>query len=190
MSTIREIRTDFPDIGETIIWGQLSTRERIRSVLRHIDPLNTALRWRGNRITSIWLVMRMPLLYWRYGGEPLFKNPSEECVYGFLVQYIGNLRRDGVRDFLRFVTGSSALVNDINIYFNGLEGLSRRPMAGTCSCTLDFQYFYWFFSRVYYNPCKWVIVDRSWMQCSKLATCNSETCTATFQLVKSAALTY
>lgn len=70
--------------------------------------------------------------------EPIFKNSSEESAYGYLVQYIGNLREDGVRDFLRFVTGSSALVvDDIYITFNGLGGLSRWPIAHTCSSTLE-----------------------------------------------------
>jgi hypothetical protein len=54
VSTVRRMRTDFPEIGETIAWGQLRskgiqvTRERIRTALRQTDPLNTALRWRGN----------------------------------------------------------------------------------------------------------------------------------------------
>ena len=43
-----------------------------------------------------------------------------------------------VRNFLGFVTGSSALVIDeIKVTFNGLSGLSRRPIAHTCSSTLE-----------------------------------------------------
>lgn len=70
--------------------------------------------------------------------EPSFRTSAEKCAYGFLVQYIGNLRGSGIRDFLRFVTGSSALVVDsIYVTFNGLEGLGRRPLAHTCSSTLE-----------------------------------------------------
>lgn len=43
-----------------------------------------------------------------------------------------------VQDFLRFVTGSSALVVDeIKVTFNGLSGLTRRPITHTCSSTLE-----------------------------------------------------
>ena len=43
-----------------------------------------------------------------------------------------------VRDFLRFVTGSSALiVDEISVTFNGLSGFSRRPIAHTCSSMLE-----------------------------------------------------
>ena len=48
------------------------------------------------------------------------------------------MRNAEVRNFLRFVTGSSALVVDeIKVTFNGLSGLCRRPIAHTCSCTLE-----------------------------------------------------
>ena len=70
--------------------------------------------------------------------EPAVLEPLQETTYGYLLQYIGNMRNAGVRDFLRFVTGSSALVVDeIKVTFNGLSGLSRRPIAHTCSCTLE-----------------------------------------------------
>ena len=47
------------------------------------------------------------------------------------------MRNAEVRNFLRFVTGSSTLVDEIKVTFNGLSGLSRRPIAHTCSCTLE-----------------------------------------------------
>ena len=72
--------------------------------------------------------------------EPLVLDPEplQETTYGYLLQYVGNMRNAEVRNFLRFVTGSSALVVDeIKITFNGLSGVSRRPIAHTCSCTLE-----------------------------------------------------
>lgn len=70
--------------------------------------------------------------------EPHCKNNSEESAYNYLIQYVGNLREDGLRNFLRFVTGSSALVvDDLFVNFNALDGIARRPIAHTCSCTLD-----------------------------------------------------
>ena len=54
MSTVLSIRTEFPEMAETMVWGQLRsqgikvTRERVRTTLHQIDPLNTALSWRGS----------------------------------------------------------------------------------------------------------------------------------------------
>lgn len=70
--------------------------------------------------------------------EPPVLEPLQDTTYGYLLQYVGNMRNAEVRNFLRFVTGSSALVVDqIKLTFNGLSGLSRRPIAHTCSCTLE-----------------------------------------------------
>lgn len=59
-------------------------------------------------------------------------------MLNYLLQYVGNMQKDKIRDFLRFVTGSSALVVDtITVTFNALSGLCRRPIPHTCSCTLE-----------------------------------------------------
>ena len=48
-----EIRRDQPTLGETMTWGRLRsmgfhvTRSRLRQALRETDPLQRALRWRG-----------------------------------------------------------------------------------------------------------------------------------------------
>ena len=53
-STVHSMRSEHPEIGETIVWGRLRalgfqvTRERVRNALRQTDPLSSALRWRGN----------------------------------------------------------------------------------------------------------------------------------------------
>ena len=44
--------------------------------------------------------------------EPLVLQPLQKTVYGYLLQYIGNMRNTEVRNFLRFITGSFALVVD------------------------------------------------------------------------------
>ena len=54
ISRVSTMRSEFPERGETMLWGQLRsmgvqvTRERVRNALRQTDPLNTALRWRGS----------------------------------------------------------------------------------------------------------------------------------------------
>jgi len=43
-----------------------------------------------------------------------------------------------VQRFLWFVTGSAVCFDTpIQITFNGLSGLGRRPVAHTCDCTLE-----------------------------------------------------
>lgn len=70
--------------------------------------------------------------------EPEFVNPAQERVYGYLVQFIGNMKPGEVRNFLRFVTGSSVLsYAPIKVTFNDLSGLARRPIAHTCDNCLE-----------------------------------------------------
>ena len=70
--------------------------------------------------------------------EPTFANPSQQRVYGFLYDFVGDMKRDEIRLFLRFVTGSAVyLAKSIQITFNNLSGLGRRPVSHTCSCTLE-----------------------------------------------------
>ena len=75
--------------------------------------------------------------------EPFFNNRNEQRVFMYLQQYIGEMKTDEVKRFLRFITGSSVLTNeDINISFNALTGIARRPIAHTCSSLLELPYTY------------------------------------------------
>ena len=59
------------------------------------------------------------------------------CV-GFLRQLIGNMKNAEIHPFLRFVTGSSVLIDkSIKVTFNNLHGAARRPIIHTCSCMLE-----------------------------------------------------
>ena len=70
--------------------------------------------------------------------EPTFANANQQRVYGFLHDFVGDMKRDEIRLFLRFVTGSAVyLAKSIQITFNNLSGLGRRPVSHTCSCTLE-----------------------------------------------------
>ena len=70
--------------------------------------------------------------------EPDFNNANEERVFGYLQQYIGGMKVEESKRFLRFVTGSSVVtVDSIKLSFNALSGLARRPIAHTCSNLLD-----------------------------------------------------
>ena len=70
--------------------------------------------------------------------DPADMNPAEDRVFGFLLAFIGNMRRSELRLFFRFVTGSSVLLaKKIKVSFNNLTGLARRPISHTCDCTIE-----------------------------------------------------
>ena len=70
--------------------------------------------------------------------EPIETNLCQVRVMGYLQQFVGNMRNEEVRRFLRFTTGSSVIVvKRISIAFNNLSGLSRRPIAHTCGSALE-----------------------------------------------------
>ena len=65
-------------------------------------------------------------------------NPNEERILMYLRQYVGSMTFDTLRNFLRFVTGSSACSSmKIGVHFNSLSGVSRRPIAHTCAPSLE-----------------------------------------------------
>lgn len=64
--------------------------------------------------------------------------PNEERVFGYLLQYIGNMRVEELRTFLRYVTGSSVmLAKSLTVIFNSLSGFARRPIVHTCNCSIN-----------------------------------------------------
>ena len=70
--------------------------------------------------------------------EPEYMNVAQERLFSYLTTYIGNMKSDELRLFLRFVTGSSVVVaQHISIFFNLLSGVARRPISHTCDCSLQ-----------------------------------------------------
>ncbi|KAK3722360.1 hypothetical protein QZH41_003617 [Actinostola sp. cb2023] len=64
-------------------------------------------------------------------------KPEQQRVYNFLLRYIGNMDREQLLRFLRFVTGATcAPQKPIKVFFNGATGMNRVPNASTCSSTL------------------------------------------------------
>jgi len=63
------------------------------------------------------------------------KSPAEERVQGYLITLIGNLGSGGLRNFLRFVTGSSVCISSqILVTFTSSR---QMPFAGTCGYSLE-----------------------------------------------------
>ena len=70
--------------------------------------------------------------------EPVFLNQSQEKVFNFLRQYIGNMKANELNKFLRFVTGNSVCTSTgIRVTFNCLSEVERRPIAHVCSNMLE-----------------------------------------------------
>lgn len=70
--------------------------------------------------------------------EPLEENSSQARIFAYLQQYVGNMKNEEARRFLRYTTGSSVLTGrNISVSFNGLSGLARRPIAHTCGYELE-----------------------------------------------------
>ena len=66
------------------------------------------------------------------------QNSTQERILGYLRQFIGNMGSDKLRTFLRFVTGSSVCSSlKIQVEFNMLSGAARRPIAHTCTPSLE-----------------------------------------------------
>ena len=70
--------------------------------------------------------------------EPSVIDVNQQRVFSYLTNFIGNLSGNDLTAFLRFVTGSSSMmVKDIQVSFNALTGIARRPVSHTCSCELQ-----------------------------------------------------
>ena len=74
---IQTMRNEFPEMGETMLWGRLRsmgvqvTRERIRNALRLTDPLAMALRWRGGLTRRRAYSVPGPNSLWHIGNQSL-----------------------------------------------------------------------------------------------------------------------
>ncbi|KXJ05680.1 hypothetical protein AC249_AIPGENE10406 [Exaiptasia diaphana] len=63
---------------------------------------------------------------------------AQRDVLGYLKKYIRGLNAEKLEQFLRFCTGASVLcVDRIGVMFTTLQGAARRPIAHTCSPTLE-----------------------------------------------------
>ena len=63
---------------------------------------------------------------------------NEARIGGYLTTMIGNMQAEQLTTFMRFVTGSGhCTVKTIDVSFNSLSGLARRPIAHTCDPLLE-----------------------------------------------------
>lgn len=63
---------------------------------------------------------------------------DQERVLTYLRQYIGSMSNEDLSTFLRFVTGSSVCMpKKIQVLFNTITGIARRPICHTCEPSLE-----------------------------------------------------
>ncbi|CAL8311562.1 unnamed protein product [Lota lota] len=65
-------------------------------------------------------------------------STQEQAALNHLLRYVRSIDQKKLETFLRFCTGSTVLCKDkIEVTFNKLCGLSRRPVAHTCGAVLE-----------------------------------------------------
>lgn len=70
--------------------------------------------------------------------EPEIGSPDQERVFGFLKHYIGSMTSHEIQRFLHFVTGIPVCTGrGVQVSFNNLSGIGRRPIAHTCPGVLE-----------------------------------------------------
>ena len=78
-SLLLHLQTEMPALGQTMVWGRLRsmgisvTCERVRCAIRSIDPIQTALRWRGNLVCRQPYSVPGPNSLWHLGKSLLFQ---------------------------------------------------------------------------------------------------------------------
>lgn len=66
------------------------------------------------------------------------RNEAERDTMKHLKRFVRGLDKVKLGKFLQFITGSNVMISDaINIVFTRLEGLERRPIAHTCTYTVE-----------------------------------------------------
>lgn len=89
---------------------------------------------------------------------------NEERILGYLRQFIASLSQEDIRLFLRFCTGSTVCTgSDLQVSFNALEGLSRRPIAHTCEPSLELPVTYTTFPEFVTEFKAYLANEQSWI---------------------------
>ena len=68
--------------------------------------------------------------------EPAEMNAAQNRVFGFFLQYIGNIKLDRLRLLLLFATGSSVMLpSHVDVLFN--TSTACQPIAHTCDPSIE-----------------------------------------------------
>ena len=98
--------------------------------------------WKGfsiEELHKLYLTLTAsPAKILRLFEDPISQTPSEQRVFTYLQQFVGNLNDEDAGNFLRFVTGSSVCPSEkLKVLFSNTSGFARRPIAHTCGFSLE-----------------------------------------------------
>lgn len=111
------IKSGIPKNHQQAFWDNLSTAE--------VNELYKALLPTNNGVLSL-LQTEDDL------------RPEEDVVFYYLRDFVRGLGNEDLMLFLRFVTGQDLMPKgQIRVMFSRMEGISRRPIAHTCSNLLE-----------------------------------------------------
>lgn len=69
--------------------------------------------------------------------SPADLHPEEEKALYFFQQYVGGMDQEELAELLLFITGSTVMADQITITFHSVSGVTRCPVAHTCSNLLE-----------------------------------------------------
>ena len=101
MDIVRQLKREFSSMGGTMLWGQLRamgfmiTRSRVRWVLREVDLIHTALRWRGELTRRQPYSVPGPKCLWHIGMMSI-KHVYMANVCHWLTVYVDSVLSDSV----------------------------------------------------------------------------------------------
>jgi len=111
------IRRGIPDVHRELFWSVLTAANIQQLFMKQLPT--------GEKVKNIFVT------------ESQYLTQEEQNCLHYLRQYVTGLDSDDLSQFLRFVTGSSIMPNKITVTFCKMYGIARRPVAHTCSNTLE-----------------------------------------------------
>ena len=117
-SLCEKIREGIPEIHFAQFWSQMS--------LDHLTVLYDRLKPTSNKVLAC------------LRSESLFLSEPKRRVFGYFKDFIKTLSERELEKLLQFVTGQACVPKRlITVQFSTLSGAQRRPIAHTCSYSIE-----------------------------------------------------
>jgi len=117
MLFITQIKSGIPDVCRDIFWSVLTVGA--------IDHLFRQQLPTPRKVSSVLV-----------SASDTLTNAEENSLF-YLRQFVMGMDQEDLTAFLHFVTGSTVMPSAITVTFTSLVGALQRPVAHTCSDTLE-----------------------------------------------------
>ena len=129
-------------VGQVASYEFLSKPSAALAVMNSGVPALYKPFWEGVGLNTLYLIYQAQCAshgtVLKMLEDAVGNDANEDRILGYLRQFVGSMSSDALRNFLRFVTGSSVCSSlQIQVSFNSLSGAARRPIAHTCGPTLE-----------------------------------------------------